>query len=64
MNISVETLEDYALLIHKNSVMKLEMKNNYYFIYPNKLDHLIKIDKELTDIMYSIDKFSPAYEKK
>ena len=44
--------------------MKLEMKNNYYFIYPNKLDHLIKIDKELTDIMYSIDKFSPTYETK
>tara|TARA_B110001469_G_C9631533_1_gene315964 strand:- start:1325 stop:2113 length:789 start_codon:yes stop_codon:yes gene_type:complete len=49
---------------NKNSVMKLEKKNNYYFIYPNKLDHLIKIDKELTDIMYSIDKFSPTYEKK
>ena len=49
---------------NKNSVMKLEKKNNYYFIYPNKLDHLIKIDKELTDIMYSIDKFSPTYETK
>jgi len=49
---------------NKNSVIKLEKKNNYYFIYPNKLDHLIKIDKELTDIMYSIDKFSPTYEKK
>ncbi|MBD1168366.1 hypothetical protein IDH29_04205 [Pelagibacterales bacterium SAG-MED06] len=49
---------------NKSSVKKLEKKNNYYFIYPNKLDHLMKIDKELTDIMYSIDKFSPTYEKK
>ena len=49
---------------NKSSVLKLEKKNKYYFIYPNKLDHLTKIDKELTDIMYSIDKFSPSYEKK
>ena len=49
---------------NKSSVIKLEKKNKYYFIYPNKLDHLTKIDKELTDIMYSIDKFSPSYERK
>ena len=49
---------------NKSSVIKLEIKNKYYFIYPNKLDHSTKIDKELTDIMYSIDKFSPSYEKK
>jgi len=49
---------------NKNSVMKLEEKNEYYFIYPNKLDHIKKIDRELSDIMYSINKFSPMYEQK
>ncbi len=49
---------------NKNSVLRLNKKNNYYFIYPDKLDHLVKIDKELTDIMYSINKFSPKYENK
>ena len=49
---------------NKNSVMKLVEKNKYYFIYPNKLAHITKIDRELTDIMYSINKFSSNYEEK
>ena len=47
-----------------NSVSLIEKKRSYYFIYPNRLDHISKIDKELNDIMYSIEKFSPTYVPK
>ena len=47
-----------------NSVKEIKKNGSYLFIYPNRKDHISKIDKELTDIMFNIKKFSPLYDFK